>query len=351
MSGYNEGRGNMFGNILGRASSGGQGGDNNTLPPVNNNIFDDRDTAADFDNMLLPPVGAPTVTQPQGGEVPLLPQGGAYVGFQPMGGPLPPPPAGGGQPPPPPLHQPGGGGNVGQQPAAGDKSYSGICSAMKKLGHTMNNPATIEAELAIQRGINPIYAMSRMLFWDFAVNVQQFHVYLAMLGGQPHITMVHTPKVYYSINPATSAYQGRVLAFIGDQKAMKEPNPVCMPTTKTWEWFSGNAVTNFAAFEDHFAVKASRGTLWMPVTGEDISGAIQVPHLLAIPNVLVDLLHTQEMAIMPHKVLMMVDDFILSSLHPPGPQWECIWKCDVSCLERNRKNVLLARLTNTKVRC
>ncbi len=93
-----------------------------------------------------------------------------------------------------------------------------------------------------------------------------------------------------------------------------------MPTTKTWEWFSSNAVTNFAAFEDHYATNASRGTLWMPVTGEDTSGAIQVPHLLTISNVLVDLLHTQGRAITPHEVLMMVDDFIASSLHPTGQQ-------------------------------
>jgi hypothetical protein len=138
--------------------------------------------------------------------------------------------------------------------------------------------------------------------------------------------MILTPRVYYSINPATSAYQGRVLAFIGDQRAMKEPNPVCMPITKTWEWFLGNAVTNFAAFKDQFAVKASRNNLWTPVAGEDTSGATQVPHLLAIPNILVDLLCTQGTAIMPHEVLMTVDDFIGSSPHFAGPQWECIWK-------------------------
>ncbi len=112
---------------------------------------------------------------------------------------------------------------------------------MKKLGHAMFDPATIKAELAVQRGINPTDATSRSSFRDFAISVQQFRVYLAMLGGQPHVTMIHTPGAYYSINPAMSAYQGRVLAFIGDRRATKEPNPVCMPTTKTWEWFSGNA--------------------------------------------------------------------------------------------------------------
>jgi hypothetical protein len=143
-----------------------------------------------------------------------------------------------------------------------------------------------------------------------------------MLGGQPHATIIHTPRANHSINPAMSAYQGRVLAFIGDQRATKESNPVCMPTTKTWEWFSGNAVTNFAAFKDHYAADISHGTLWTLVMGEDTSGAIQVPHLLAIPNVLVDLLRTQGMAITPHEVLMTVDDFIASSPHPTGQEWE-----------------------------
>ncbi len=65
----------------------------------------------------------------------------------------------------------------------------------------MYDPATIEAELAVQRGINPTNATSRTSLRDFAVNVQQFRVYLAMLGGQPHVTMIHTPRAYYSSTP------------------------------------------------------------------------------------------------------------------------------------------------------
>jgi hypothetical protein len=311
---------------LGRASGGGRGGDKNTLTPVNHDIFDDGDAAAGFEIMLLPPAGAVTITQPQGGGVPPLPQGGGHIRVQPLGVPLPPPAAGGGHPPPPPLHLPGGGGNAGQQLAAGDKPYSGIGSAMKKLGHAMYDPATIESELAVQRGINPTNATSRSSFQDVAIRDQQFRIYLAMLGGQPHVTMILTPGAYYSINPTTSAYQGRVVAFIGDQRATKEPNPVCMPTTMTWEWFFSDAVIDFAAFEDQYATNANHGTLWTPVAGEDTSGAIQVPHLLAIPNILVDLLRTQGTAITPHKVLMMVDDFIASSPHPTGQQLECVRK-------------------------
>jgi hypothetical protein len=55
----------------------------------------------------------------------------------------------------------------------------------------------------------------------------------------------------------------------------------------------GNAITDFVAFGDHFTVKANQGTLWMLDAGDGAPGAIMVPHLLAIPNVLVDLLHLQ----------------------------------------------------------
>jgi hypothetical protein len=101
----------MFGNILGLTSGGGWGGDKNTLAPVNHDIFNNGDAVADFENVLLPPAGGTTITQPQGGGVPLVLQGGAQVRVQPLGVPLPPPPAGGGAPtttPPPQLHQGGG---------------------------------------------------------------------------------------------------------------------------------------------------------------------------------------------------------------------------------------------------
>jgi hypothetical protein len=76
----------MFDNILGCASSGGRGGDKNTLVPVNHDIFDDGDEVADFENVLLPLAGAMTITQPQGGGVLPLHEGGAHVGVQPPGG-------------------------------------------------------------------------------------------------------------------------------------------------------------------------------------------------------------------------------------------------------------------------
>jgi hypothetical protein len=64
----------------------------------------------------------------------------------------------------------------------------------------------------------------------------------------------------------------------------------------------------------------------MPDAGNSAPGAIPVLHLLAIPNVLVNLLRMQGPAITPRNVLLTVDNFILSSLHPLGPQWDCVCK-------------------------
>ena len=97
------------------------------------------------------------------------------------------------------------------------------------------NEETINAELTLQSGINPVDPASRATFREFVTNVQQFRVYLVMLGGQPYVTTIHTPGVYFSIAQATSQYQGKVLPFIGDRRATKEPTPVCLLTTKTWE--------------------------------------------------------------------------------------------------------------------
>ena len=109
----------------------------------------------------------------------------------------------------------------------------------------MYDPGNLEAELAIQRGVTPGDATSCQTFKDFVGNAQQFQGYLTMLGEKHVVTMLHTPGVYYSINPSTRAYQGRVLAFIGDRQFTKEPTPVCLPTAKSWEWHTGPAVADF----------------------------------------------------------------------------------------------------------
>jgi len=93
------------------------------------------------------------------------------------------------------------------------------------------------------------------------VNVQEFRVYLAMLGNQTHVSMIHTPGVYYSLASVTSTYQGKVLAFIGDRRATKEPTPICLPATKTWDWQTGDAVMDFDKFIEFHDVETNKGNL------------------------------------------------------------------------------------------
>ena len=88
-------------------------------------------------------------------------------------------------------------------------AYSGIDSVLHKLGHTMYDPATIFAELAMQSGVTPGEFTSWRAFCDFVRNVPQFQVYLAMLGGQQNVSMIHTSRVYYSIASATAPFKGR----------------------------------------------------------------------------------------------------------------------------------------------
>ncbi len=82
----------------------------------------------------------------------------------------------------------------------------------------------------------------------------------------------------------------KVLAFIGDRRATKEPTPVCLPTMKSWYWHSWDAITNFAKLEEFYASEKNKSTLWMPGANNGAPVAVHVPNLLAIPNALVDLL-------------------------------------------------------------
>ncbi len=98
-----------------------------------------------------------------------------------------------------------------------------------------------------------------------------------------------------------------MMAFIGNRCATKESKPVCLPTTKAWEWHAGNAIADVAKAEAYYSVEVNRGTLWMPGATDSPPSAMTVPNLLALPNALVDLLCTLGLAITPHEILNIVD--------------------------------------------
>jgi hypothetical protein len=131
--------------------------------------------------------------------------------------------------------------------------FLGLGHALNRMGHTMYNTWALEAELSLQRETMEGNSAVQARFKDFVVNYGQLRVYGAILGDQKNITMIHTLGTFSSLKQATNVYQGKVLGFIGDRCATKEPTPICLPQTKAWQWFKGLASNDRDPFVAHFA--------------------------------------------------------------------------------------------------
>ncbi len=127
----------------------------------------------------------------------------------------------------------------------------------------MFDPATLEVELKLQWDIQG-NAMKQTAFKEFAINNTQLRVYIAMIGDQNTITMIHTLGASYSLKTATNSYKSKVLAFIRDWQATKDPTPICLPQTKAWQWYTGQAMDNMEALVDHYSDPDTRGMWWRP---------------------------------------------------------------------------------------
>jgi hypothetical protein len=212
---------------------------------------------------------------------------------------------------------------------------------MKQLGHTMYNPAIIEAKLANHHGINPTDATSCTSFLYFCSEPSAVPRLLGNLGRTATRHFGPHPWSLLLYQPCNKCLPGPCVGFHWGPKGKEGAQPCVHAHDNNLGVVFGQRGDQLHGLQGPLAVKASSGTLWMPVAGEDTSGAIQVPNLLAILNVLVDLLRTQGTVITPHNVLMMVDDIILSSPHPAGLQWQCIWKC--ALLQANLGPTVIAR--------
>jgi hypothetical protein len=84
-------------------------------------------------------------------------------------------------------------------------------------------------------------------------------------------------------------------------------------------------ITDFEKFREFHDVEANKGNIWTPTAGDGVPAELRVPNLLAIPNMLVDLLRNQGSAITPFDVLASIDDFVQDS-GEPGQHWEYVRK-------------------------
>ena len=78
-------------------------------------------------------------------------------------------------------------------------------------------------------------------------------------------------------------------------------------------------------FSEFYAVEANKGTLWTLSAGDGAPVELKVPNLVAIPNVLANLLCTQGLAVTPYNILASINDFVQGS-GEPGHHWDYIRK-------------------------
>jgi hypothetical protein len=167
------------------------------------------------------------------------------------------------------------------QPPTPQEEFSGITTALKKQGHQNYEISVVASELALQPDIQG-NTTKQTAFREFATNYTQLRVYLAMVGEQKHVTMIHTLGTFYSIRTATNAYQWKVMGFIGDRKATKEPTPICLPQVKAWQWYLGHVNVDKEDFVEFFENEDNRSKWWMP--SSQMTSDTKAPFLLTLPN-------------------------------------------------------------------
>ena len=192
--------------------------------------------------------------------------------------------------PPLPMHQ--------------QEEYSGIGNALKRQVQIIHDPLTIMSELAMQRDIQD-NAVKQAAFKEFATNYNQMKMYIAMEGKQKSITMIHTIGAYYSIRATTNSYQGKVMGFIGDRRATKDPTLVCLLQVKVWHWYTGQANTDKEDFMMFYEDEANRSKWWTPTS--QMTKETKAPYLLAIPNAMAAILWELGGTATPSDVLNAVD--------------------------------------------
>jgi len=84
------------------------------------------------------------------------------------------------------------------QPPTQPEEFSGIATALKKQGHQNYEAQLVASELALQRDIQG-NSTKQAAFKDLATNYTQLRFYLAMVGEQKTVTMIHTLGTFYSI--------------------------------------------------------------------------------------------------------------------------------------------------------
>ena len=241
------------------------------------------------------------------------------------------------QPQPPPTVQ------AAARPPTPLEDFSGITAALKKQGHQNYDVPVVASELALQRDIGT-NTTKQSAFKDFATNYTQLRVYLAMVGTQKTVTMIHTVGTFYSIRATMNAYQGKVLGFVGDRRATKEPTPVCLPSqVKAWQWYAGQVNVAKDDFVEFFENEDNKNKWWTP--SSQLTSDTKVPFLLALPNAMVEILREPGLPCTPADVHAAMEEVTLRMGGGiTDDQWKTIteWCMVASQTDANDRKSLLS---------
>jgi hypothetical protein len=164
-----------------------------------------------------------------------------------------------------------------------------------------------------------------------------------MVGKQKNVTMIHTLGTFYSIRTATNAYQGKVMGFIGDRRATKEPTPVCLPQVKAWQWYSGQVNMDKDDMVEFFKNEDNKLRWWTP--SSQMTSETKVPYLLALSNAMVKILRESGGASTPADVLAAMEEVTLRMGGGlPDDQWKTItdWCLVARQADTNNRKSLLS---------
>jgi hypothetical protein len=109
---------------------------------------------------------------------------------------------------------------------------------------------------------------------------------------------------FVAISKANQHLQGRLVGFVGDRMAKKDPTPIFLPQQKTWKWETKMTSTDAMALEAYYTADPTRrGRLWVPDQASAHEWtAVKAPLLLAIPLVLFKAIQEEGKPLMPHKI-------------------------------------------------
>jgi len=113
---------------------------------------------------------------------------------------------------------------------------------------------------------------------------------------------MHSPMKFAAISTATGHLQGRIIGFVRDRTAAREPpTPILLPQRKTWELVKETVNTDGPSLLKYCADNPTRiGTLWKGEGGdENAQEELQAPRLIAIPLWLLDRIRQEGRALMP----------------------------------------------------